>query len=149
MDSGISRICHPCGISICRPFIASPYRSKVNITNFAPTRSSRKGSDIEEFNCWKRDPEMDYPTILERELTTFRPPAGEIESAKIIQREDGKWILRLGIGWRGGLEFDICLYDKRIIKTYSSIVSAVRHVCETYDYEGRIILFPKKGQSVK
>jgi hypothetical protein len=92
---------------------------------------------------------MDHPTILERELTTFRPPAGEIESAKIIQREDGKWILRLGIGWRGGLEFDICLYDKRIIKTYSSIVSAVRHVCETYDYDGRIILFPKRGQSVK
>ena len=46
---------------------------------------------------------MDYPTILERELTTFRPPAGEIESAKIIQREDGKWHLRLGISWKNGM----------------------------------------------
>ena len=92
---------------------------------------------------------MDYPTILERELTTFRPPAGEIESAKIIQHEDGKWHLRLGISWKNGHEFDICLYDKRIIKTYSSIASAVRHVCESYDYDGRIILFPNKGQPIK
>ena len=129
--------------------MASPYRSKVNIMNSAPTRLSRNGSEIEEFNCCKREPEMDYPTILERDLTTFRPPAGEIESAKIIQREDGKWHLRLGISWKNGHEFDICLYDKRIIKTYSSIVSAVRHVCESYGYDGRIILFPNKGQPIK
>lgn len=92
---------------------------------------------------------MDVPTILERELTTFRPPSGEIESVKIVQRDDGKWYLRLGIGWKSGLECDVCLYDKPKLKLYSSIVSAVRHVCDTYDYTGRIILFPSKGQPIR
>lgn len=90
----------------------------------------------------------DSAIILERELTTFRPPAGEIESVKIYQQEDGKWFLRLGIGWKSGIECDVCLYDKPRVKTYSSIVSAVRHVCEVYDYDGRIILFPRKGQKI-
>ena len=92
---------------------------------------------------------MNTPTILERELTTFRPPSGEIESVKVFQREDGKWYLRLGIGWKSGIECDVCLYDKPKLKLYSSIVSAVRHVCDTYDYAGRIILFPSKGQAIK
>ena len=92
---------------------------------------------------------MDAPTILERELTTFRPPSGEIESVKVVQRADGKWFLRIGISWKSGLECDVCLYDKPKLKLYSSIVSAVRHVCESYDYTGRIILFPNKGQLIK
>jgi hypothetical protein len=92
---------------------------------------------------------MDNPTILERELTTFRPPAGEIESVKILQRDDARWYLRIGIGWKSGLEFDVCHYDKRKLKTYSSVLSAIRHVCEAYHYEGRIILFPNKGQPIK
>lgn len=92
---------------------------------------------------------MDDAIILERDLTTFRPASGEIESVKIFQRDDGRWYLRLGIGWRSGKEFDVYHYDKRKLKLYSSISSAVRHVCETYTYEGRIILFPCKGQLIK
>lgn len=92
---------------------------------------------------------MDQPIILERELTTFRPPAGEIESVKIFQREDCKWYLKLGISWKSGNEFAVCHYDKRKLKVYSSIVSAVRHVCDAYDYDGRIILFPHKGSLIK
>ena len=92
---------------------------------------------------------MDEPLILERELTTFRPPAGEIESVKILQREDCTWYLKLGISWKAGHEHVVCHYDKRKLKIYSSIVSAVRHVCDTYDYDGRIILFPHKGASIK
>lgn len=149
MDSGISRIRHPRGISICRSFIASPYRSKVNIMNFAATAPESGDSDFRENSCTNRETGMDTPTILERELTTFRPVSGEIESAKIIQREDGKWYLKLGISWKSGLECDVCHYDKRKLKIYSSILSAIRHVCETYNYEGRIILFPNKGQSIK
>ena len=92
---------------------------------------------------------MSVSTILERELTTFRPPSGEIESVKIVQRDDGKWHLRLEIGWKAGLECDVCLYDKPKLKLYSSIVSAIRHVCRTYNYSGRIILFPAEGQPIK
>lgn len=92
---------------------------------------------------------MDYPKILERDLTTFRPPAGEIESIKIVQLDDAKWFLRLGISWKSGLEHDVCLYDKHKLKTYSSIVSAVRHAVETYNYDGRVILYPKTGAVIK
>ena len=122
MDSGISRICHPRGISICRAFIASPYRSKANILNFAATPPESGDSDFRENSCTNREAGMDTPTILERELTTFRPVSGEIESAKIIQREDGKWYLKLGISWKSGLECSVCHYDKRNLKIYSSIV---------------------------
>ena len=46
----LTRISHSPGINLVRPFIASPHRSKVNIRIFAPMRSSRNKSDIEEFN---------------------------------------------------------------------------------------------------
>lgn len=91
----------------------------------------------------------EQPIILERDLTTFRPPSGEIESVKVIQQPAGKWVLRLGISWKSGLECDVCLYDKPKLKLYSSIVSAVRHVCKAYGYTGRIILFPSKGQQIR
>jgi hypothetical protein len=93
--------------------------------------------------------ESDRPTVFERELTTFRPVSGEIESVKVIQMDDGSWLLRLGLSWKSGLECDVQHYDKRKPKLYSSISSAVRHVCDVYDYSGRIILFPKKGQPIK
>jgi hypothetical protein len=93
--------------------------------------------------------DFDRPTVFERELTTFRPASGEIESVKLIQMEDGNWLLRLGLSWKSGLECDVQHYDKRKPKLYSSISSAVRHVCDVYDYSGRIILFPKKGQPIK
>ena len=92
---------------------------------------------------------MEGPIILERELTTFRPMSGEIESVKIIQRDDCKWYLQLGISWKEGREYSVCLYDKRTLKLYTSIASAVRHVCDTYGYHGRIILFPHKGSPIK
>lgn len=95
------------------------------------------------------NPDTGKPPIFERELTSFRPISGEIESVKIIQRDDGNWYLRLGISWKSGAECDVYHYDKRKLKVYTSIVSAVRHVCEAYDYSGRIILFPSKGQPIK
>jgi hypothetical protein len=89
---------------------------------------------------------MSSSTILERELTTFRPKDGNIESVKVIQTDDSKWYINIGVSWKTRTDFDVCLYDKRILRKYTSVDSAVRHICQAYDYYDRIMIFPKKRQ---
>ena len=43
------RVSHVPSVLLLLSYIASPHRSKGNIRNFAPTESSRKGSEIDEY----------------------------------------------------------------------------------------------------
>ncbi len=89
---------------------------------------------------------MSEATILERELTTFRSKGGKIESLKIVQGDDLKWHIVVGVSWMTQYDFAVCLYDKRVLRKYKSVDSAVRHVCKAYEYSDRIMLYPTKGQ---
>jgi hypothetical protein len=58
---------------------------------------------------------MSEATILERELTTFRPTGGKIESVKIVQGGDLNWHIVVGVSWMTQYDFSVCLYDKRVL----------------------------------
>lgn len=88
---------------------------------------------------------MELALILERELTTQRPLAGTITDVHVCQREDGKWHINIRASWRGSALFHVGLYDKKRIRLYSKVQSAIRHIVMVYDYDDVIHVHPHSG----
>lgn len=86
---------------------------------------------------------MELELILERELTSMRPVAGTITDVQIHQRDaDGKWYINVRVSWRGLTPFHVALYDKRRIRLYSRVSSAIRHVVNAYRFTALIGVNP-------
>lgn len=88
---------------------------------------------------------MELPLIMERDLTVQRPVAGSITDVHVIQRQDGKWHLNVRVSWRGSALFHVGLYDKKRMRLYAKVSSAIRHIAVAYDYEGTIAVHPCPG----
>lgn len=85
---------------------------------------------------------MELELLLERELTTQRPPGGSITDVHVTQRECSRWYIDVRVSWRGTAMFHVGLYDKKRIRLYKKSSSAIRHVVLGYGYEGVICVHP-------
>ena len=86
---------------------------------------------------------MELELILERELTSQRPVAGMITDVQVHQRDDdGKWYINVRVSWRGTTAFHVALYDKKRIRLYSKVSSAIRHIVSAYEYRAMIGIHP-------
>lgn len=86
---------------------------------------------------------MELELILERELTSHRPVAGTITDIQVHQREDdGKWYINVRVSWRGSTAHHVALYDKKRIRLYSKVSSAIRHIVSAYGYSALICVNP-------
>lgn len=86
---------------------------------------------------------MELELILERELTTLRPVAGVITDVQVHQRDgDGKWYINVRASWRGPAAFHVGLYDKKKLRVYSKVSSAIRHIILSYDHHAPISINP-------
>lgn len=85
---------------------------------------------------------MELELILERELTTLRPPGGCITDVHVCQHDGGKWHINVRVSWRGTSLFHVGLYDTKRIRLYKKAASAIRHVVLGYGYEGVIHVHP-------
>nr|WP_087575564.1 MULTISPECIES: hypothetical protein [unclassified Sphingomonas]AJW29611.1 hypothetical protein pJE1_189 [Sphingomonas sp. JE1] len=86
---------------------------------------------------------MELELILERELTSHRPVAGTITDVQVHQREDdGKWYINVRVSWRGSTAYHVALYDKKRIRLYSKVSSAIRHIVNAYGYSALIGINP-------
>ena len=86
---------------------------------------------------------MELELILERELTSHRPVAGTITDVQVHQREDdGKWYINVRVSWRGSAAYHVALYDKKRIRVYSKVSSAIRHIVNVYDHHSMIGIHP-------
>jgi hypothetical protein len=86
---------------------------------------------------------MELELILERELTSQRPVAGTITDVQVHQREDdGKWYINVRVSWRGSIPYHVGLYDKKRIRLYSKVSSAIRHIVTAYGYTSVIGVNP-------
>lgn len=92
---------------------------------------------------------VQYPAIFEREMTSARPPDGQVEFAEVIQRDDGKWQINVRLSWRPGIMFTINKYDIRDIRLYSKCATALAHIATTYGYWGEIIVRPNREVGTK
>jgi hypothetical protein len=81
---------------------------------------------------------MELELILERELTTQRPPGGTMTDVHVCQHESGKWHINVRVSWRGTALYHVGLYDKKRIRLYKKASSAIRHIVLGYGYEGVI-----------
>ena len=88
---------------------------------------------------------MELELILERELTTQRPPGESITDIHVCQHECGKWHINIRVSWRGTSLFHVGLYDKKRIRLYKKASSAIRHIVLGYGYEGVIHVHPCHG----
>ena len=88
---------------------------------------------------------MECELILERELTTLRPPGGTITDVHICQHDDGRWHINIRVSWRGAVMFHVGHYDKKRIRLYKKAASAIRHVVLGYGYENVIHVHPCAG----
>lgn len=88
---------------------------------------------------------MELGLILERELTTLRPPGGTITDVHICQHDTGKWFIDVRVSWRGTAMYHVGLYDKKRIRLYKRASSAIRHVVLGYGYEAVIHVHPSIG----
>ena len=88
---------------------------------------------------------MELQLILERELTSQRPPAGTITDVHICQHDSGKWHINVRVSWKGTSLFHVGLYDKKRIRLYKKASSAIRHVVVGYGYAGVIHVHPCPG----
>lgn len=88
---------------------------------------------------------MELELILERELTTQRPPGGNITDVHVCQRECGRWYIEVRVSWRGMGLYNVGLWDKKRIRLYKKVSGAVRHVVLGYGYEGVIGVHPFHG----
>lgn len=88
---------------------------------------------------------MELELILERELTTLRPPGGSITDVHVCQHDTGKWHIDVRLSWRGTSLFHVGLYDKKRIRLYRKVASAIRHVVLGYGYDGVIHVHPIPG----
>lgn len=89
---------------------------------------------------------MELDLILERELTTRRPPGGSITDLHVRQRESGEWHIDVRVSWRGSTLFHVAMFDKRRIRLYKKISSALRHIVSAYDYKTDISVHPFPGR---
>lgn len=85
---------------------------------------------------------MELELILERELTTMRPPGGTITEVHVRQRDCGRWYIDVRVSWRGVALCHVGFYDKKRIRLYKKAGSALRHVVLGYGYEGVILVHP-------
>ena len=85
---------------------------------------------------------MECELILERELTTLRPPGGTITDVHVCQHDSGKWHINVRVSWRSTALFHVGLYDKKRIRLYKKAASAIRHVVLGYGYDDVIHLHP-------
>ena len=83
--------------------------------------------------------------LLERELTTLRPPGGTITDVHVCQRDCGRWHINVRVSWRGTALFHVGLYDKKRIRLYKKAASAIRHIVLGYGYEDVIHVHPWPG----
>jgi hypothetical protein len=88
---------------------------------------------------------LELPLILERELTSLRPVAGEITDIQVHQREDGRWHVNVRLSWRGTALFHVGHYDKKKLRVYTKVSSKIRHIVLVYNYTGMIILHPNSS----
>lgn len=88
---------------------------------------------------------MELELILERELTTQRPPGGTITDVHVCQRESGKWHINIRVSWRGTRLYHVGLYDKKRIRLYKKVSSSIRHIVLGYGYEGVVHVHPHAG----
>jgi hypothetical protein len=88
---------------------------------------------------------MEHQLIMGRELTTLRPPSGEITAVTIVQRENGMWNLDINVSWKPNITYSVALYDTRRLLEYKLLVSALRHVYVKLDYQGTVSLHRLKG----
>lgn len=88
---------------------------------------------------------MELGLVLERELTTLRPMNGTLTDVHICQRDDGCWHINVRLSWRGATLFHVGLYDKKKVRVYKRLRSAVRHVITAYGYDAMIAVHPYKG----
>lgn len=87
-------------------------------------------------------PALEYELILERELTTFRPAGGAITDVHVHQQDDGRWYINVRVSWHGVALFHVGLYDKRRLRLYRKVSSAIRHIVLVYAHSGMIGLHP-------
>lgn len=85
---------------------------------------------------------MELELILERELTTQRPPGGAITDVHVCQRDCGRWYIDVRVSWRGAVLFHVGLYDKKRIRLYKKASSALRHIVLGYGYDGIVHVHP-------
>lgn len=86
---------------------------------------------------------MELELILERELTSLRPVAGVLTDVQVHQRaSDGKWYINLRASWRGSAAYHVGHYDKKKLRLYSRVSSAIRHIILTYEYHAAISIHP-------
>lgn len=88
---------------------------------------------------------MECELLLERELTTHRPPGGSITDVHVCQREAGQWHINVRLSWRGTAIFHVGLYDKKRIRLYKKAASAIRRIVIAYGYDGVIAVHPYPG----
>jgi hypothetical protein len=88
---------------------------------------------------------MELELLLERDLTTMRPPGGTITDVHVCQHDCGKWHINVRVSWRGTALFHVGLYDKKRIRLYKKASSAIRHVVLGYGYEDVIHVHPWPG----
>ena len=88
---------------------------------------------------------MELELILERELTTMRPPGGTITDVHVCQHDSGKWHINVRVSWRGMGLYHVGLYDKKRIRLYKKAANAIRHVVLGYGYEDVIHVHPIAG----
>jgi hypothetical protein len=85
---------------------------------------------------------MELDLILEWDLTTFPPPSGTITDIHVHQHDSGRWYINVRLSWRGAALFHVGLYDKKRIRLYKKLSSAVCHIVYTYAYTGMIAVHP-------
>src|SRR3546814_13595663 len=80
---------------------------------------------------------MELELILERELTTQRPPGGTMTDVHVCQHESGKWHINVRVSWRGTALYHVGLSDKKRIRLYKKASSAIRHIDRNSVGEGK------------
>lgn len=88
---------------------------------------------------------MELELILERELTTLRPPGGSITDVHVHQHACGEWYINIRVSWKGTSLYHVGLYDKKRIRLYRKASSSIRHIVLSYGYEGVIHVHPWPG----
>jgi hypothetical protein len=92
---------------------------------------------------------MQYPGILERELTTDRPNDGAVESVEVVQRDDSEWQINIRVSWKPSITYCVQKYDIREVRLYKAVGTALWHIVDAYDYYGAITVKPFKGVKIK
>ena len=92
---------------------------------------------------------MQFPGILEHELTTNRPSDGTIESVEVVQRDDSEWQINIRVSWKPNVTYCVQKYDIRDMRLYKKAGTALWHIVDTYDYYGVITVKPFEGLKIR